>query len=100
MLDEDAEDAGGRALLQRLPRLAGALRMPQGRCRGIRLRVPVGGRPRRNPWLAHTATSLALGVRIRGRTVLAGSLASSLTGVPSSRRRPGKFLLTGWHKKY
>src|SRR6202042_2801882 len=34
---------------------------------------------------AHEATSLALGVRIRGRTVLSGSLASSLMRPPRWR---------------
>ena len=39
-------------------------------------------------WRAHTVTLLALGVRIRGRTVLTGSLASSLTSPPWSAAMP------------
>jgi ribosomal protein S18 acetylase RimI-like enzyme len=41
-------------------------------------------------FFAHEATSLALGVRIRGRTVLTGSLASSLTEEPAGAASAGK----------
>ena len=41
-------------------------------------------------FFAHEATSLALGVRIRGRTVLTDSLASSLTEEPADPASAGK----------
>jgi ribosomal protein S18 acetylase RimI-like enzyme len=41
-------------------------------------------------FFAHEATSLALGVRIRGRTVLTDSLASSLTEEPAGAASAGK----------
>src|SRR5271165_5433107 len=56
MPGENAEDVGGRARSPRLPWPAGAAGRPQDRQRVIHLRVPVGGRPRRNPWLAQSAS--------------------------------------------
>jgi ribosomal protein S18 acetylase RimI-like enzyme len=41
-------------------------------------------------FFAHEATSLALGVRIRGRTALTDSLASSLTEEPAGAASAGK----------